>query len=361
MGQQSARRLIAAGLSGFLIVGGAQALYGPALPAFSRDMGFGPGAGGLVISAHWLGAFLGVVLLMAGAPLTARRSLGLVAAGAAAVALAPGLALLLPGAVVLGAGYGALSSLMNRRFMVEIPGGGTGLVGILNASFGFGSILTPLVFIVLGNSASGAFGVLAAGAATVALFADNRPAPRATGAGWRLPSRGLALLAAGGVGIGIEASLVGLGPAALVRGGASDGEAARAATLFFVAFLLARLSLWWLGPRVGPVALLRAAIGASGFFAALAALAFPGAFVLAGAAAALIFPAFFVAATARLGDDQRSAAAIVGIGLLGGMAGPLLVAAAGPSLTFGATALLALAALGASIAPERAPARIPGR
>jgi MFS transporter, FHS family, glucose/mannose:H+ symporter len=54
--------------------------------------------------------------------------------------------------------------------------------------------------------------------------------------------------------IGVEACLIGLGPTALIRAGASEETAARALSGFFVAFLIARTALVFTAHLVPPFA-----------------------------------------------------------------------------------------------------------
>ena len=138
------------------------------------------------------------------------------------------------------------------------------------------------------------------------------------------------ILVLGGLGVGVELALAGLGPAALVAGGMAETTAALWASGFFVAFLGARLALWWLADRVAPMRLLAAAFALAGIASAAAALGGGGpAYAVAGGAVAIIYPAYFIAATRRLGGSERlsaliTAAAYVGATLVPGILSPAL-------------------------------------
>lgn len=83
------------------MIGALQALYGPAIPALRDEFGISPAVAGLSLSAHFVGALLGVLIyhLLRGR-LNNRVLLGgsyvLMAAGAAAFAFSPSWALASP-------------------------------------------------------------------------------------------------------------------------------------------------------------------------------------------------------------------------------------------------------------------------
>ena len=79
--------LLFAGLASFVMMGAGQSLYGPALPAFSRSLAISEAQAGVLVSAHWVGCFIGVALMyLRGTGITPRRALGAMALGAAGVA-----------------------------------------------------------------------------------------------------------------------------------------------------------------------------------------------------------------------------------------------------------------------------------
>jgi len=69
--------LLFAGLASFVMMGAGQSLYGPALPAFSRSLAISEAQAGVLVSAHWVGCFIGVALMyLRGTGITPRRALG---------------------------------------------------------------------------------------------------------------------------------------------------------------------------------------------------------------------------------------------------------------------------------------------
>lgn len=352
-----ARALIAQGFAAFALAGALQALYGPSVPALSRLHEILPSQAGSIVGAHAAGGLAGLLLNMAWAGITGRRALLLVAGGAAAMAAAPAWAITLAGAALVGAGCALGSAVYNRRFLEEMEAKGPRMLGLLNAVFGIGAIAGPLVFVALGGSIAGAYGSLAALALGLAALSGGdgargaaAPRPRLGGA-LRRPG----LLALGGVGVGLELSLAGLGPAALVESGLSETRAALWAAAHFGVFLAARVALWWLADRVAPLRLLAASFAVAGGACATAALlGIEGpAFALSGGAVALLFPAYFVAATRRLGGGERMTALIVAAPYLGATVVPaamsLLLAQIGIGWLFAVTAPMALAAATATL------------
>jgi fucose permease len=162
------------------------------------------------------------------------------------------------------------------------------------------------------------------------------------------------LLALGGIGVGLELTLAGLGPAALVAGGMSETRAALWAATFFGVFLAARVALWWLADRVAPLRLLAASFALVGIACGAAALGAEGvAYAVSGGAVALLFPTYFVAATRRLGGGERMTALIVAAAYLGATLVPgamsLLLGQLGVGWLFAVTTPVALIAAAATL------------
>ena len=53
------------------------------------------------------------------------------------------------GAVVLGAGYGFVGAVVNRRFLTDLGAKGPSMVGIVNAIYGLGAIVGPFLSSVI--------------------------------------------------------------------------------------------------------------------------------------------------------------------------------------------------------------------
>jgi hypothetical protein len=202
------------------------------------------------------------------------------------------------------------------------------MLSMLNATFGVGAIAAPLIFVALGSDPRWSFGLTAAFAAAVWVFAG--PAGRA-GA---LPAGQVkafhphwGIMAFGAVAIGLEACLIGLGPTALIRAGEGEARAAELLSAFFVVFLVARVVLVLFAHRIAPFLLYTLAVATTAVFALGAVFLSPAAFFVAiGAPAGMFFPGFYVTASGKMGDDLRVPPTIIASGLVGGISGPLILA-----------------------------------
>jgi MFS transporter, FHS family, glucose/mannose:H+ symporter len=321
--------LLFAGVATFVMMGAGQSLYGPALPAFSRLFGVTVAEAGVLVSAHWVGCFVGVgFMYLKGGVVTPRHALAAMAIGAAGVAMLAGWWATLAGAVVFGVGYGMSTAVFNPRVLRAFDDKGPSMLSLLNATFGVGAIAAPLIFVAMGSDPRWSFGLTAGLAAVIWLFAGPAgragAAPVAGGSTFR-PHWGI--LAFGMAAIGMEACLIGLGPTALIQAGVAEATAAELLSAFFVVFLLARVVLIFVAHRVAPFALYTASIGAAALCALGAALVSPEVFFVAmGAPAGLFFPGFYVTASGKMGDDLRVPPTIIASGLVGGIGAPLIVA-----------------------------------
>jgi hypothetical protein len=198
----------------------------------------------------------------------------------------------------------------------------------LNATFGVGAIAAPLIFVALGSDPRLSFGLTAAFAAAIWLFAG--PAGR-EGVAQQGEVRSFrphwGIMAFGAVAIGLEASLIGLGPTALIRAGVAEKTAAELLSAFFVVFLAARVVLIFFAHRIAPFLLYTLAVGAAAACALGAVFVSPSIFFVAmGASAGLFFPGFYVTASGKMGEDIRVPPTIIASGLVGGIGAPLVLA-----------------------------------
>ena len=320
--------LLFAGLCSFVLMGAGQALYGPALPTYARELGLALTRASWIISAHWIGCFIGVGgLFLAKSTGSPRLALAGMALGAFGLSFDTGWLLTLVAAAVFGAGYGCSAVVFNPRMLAAFGARGPAMVSLLNASFGIGAIAAPLVFVGLNNNPALCFAIVAALCALVWIAAGKSSTEEVVttneGATF-LPAWDI--LAFGTIAIGIEASLIGLGPTALIRAGVTEIDAAKLLSVFFVGFLLARIALTFTAHLINAFDLFIIAVLGTAVFAFGAALVDPSIFfVLMGATAALFFPGLFVTGIAKMGRDPRVTPLIVAAGLVGGIVAPILL------------------------------------
>jgi fucose permease len=326
--------LLFAGLASFILMGAGQSLYGPALPAFSRSFDISVATAGFLVSAHWIGCAFGVaVMYIYTQRVTPRYVLALMAAGAILMALAPSFAVTLLGGVLFGAGYGAATVVFNPRVLAAFGTRGPAMLSLLNASFGIGAIAAPLVFVALSSQPRATLLLLAALVVGVWLFARNSsaaPPPNTAPNTAPLASAPFAphwpILIFHACAIGIEASMIGLGPTALIRAGETEVRAAELLSLFFIGFLLARLSLIGIAHRFSAMTLASLAVAGAGVSALIGAMAAPAlGFVAMGFFAAMFFPCLYVAASATMQGHPRTAVAIIAAGMVGGILAPVIL------------------------------------
>ena len=321
--------LLMAGIATFVMMGAGQALFGPALPVYARDFALGQGEAGLLVSLLWVGCFAGVGLMyFKGAVIGPRHALAAMAVGAGVMTVSPGWGLILVGAVLFGAGYGMATAVFNPRVMRAFGSRGPSMLSLLNATFGVGAIAAPLVFVWLGSDPAWAFGLVAA--LLVVIWAFAGPAGR-EGVAPEGPVKAFRphwpILGFGMVVIGLEASLAGLGPTALIRAGVEEARASQLLSAFFVVFLLARVGLIFIAHRVEPFVLFTLAVGSAAAFALGAVFVSPAVFFVAmGASCGVFFPGFYVTASGKMGEDIRVPPTIVAAGLVGAIGTPLALA-----------------------------------
>ncbi|MEU3339599.1 MFS transporter [Streptomyces sp. NPDC002144] len=170
-GRLFTRPATAASCAGFVLIGMLQALYGPAVPGLRAEFGLSPAGAGLGLSLHFTGGVAGVLAFNAIHSRISNRALlaasyGLMALGAAGFALAPGWPPALAAAFLAGLGFGGIDYGLNQLFAVGFGDRSTAMLNVLNAHFGIGAVLGPVVVAWLGRDAYpyafGACAVLAA-------------------------------------------------------------------------------------------------------------------------------------------------------------------------------------------------------
>ncbi|GGV15395.1 hypothetical protein GCM10010495_31980 [Kitasatospora herbaricolor] len=366
---------VVASCVGFVLIGALQALYGPAIPALREEFGLSPSAAGLGLSAHFVGGVAGVLLFdRLQGTLGDRRILGssylLMAVGSAGFALAPAWPFALAAALLAGLGFGGIDYGLNQLFAVGFGHRSAAMLNILNAHFGVGAILGPVLIGAVGPEHYPAvfLGFALADLPLLLLLRGVRPrearAPDGGTARADAPdgaaSRSLRTVLAAFVvlyvlHVGIEAGVGGWEPTHLETVGHRAGLAATATSVYWLMLTVGRF-------LVAPMALrftARAVITAScaGMTACLLLASVPGlapyAYAGVGLFIAPIFPTGLPWLNRAAPQARRAGALVVAASMLGGVAaGPALGKAiewsgvrAVPLLLAGLSALCLLAAL----------------
>lgn len=339
----------------FLLLGLLQAGYGPAVPVLAAG-GLGVASAGLLGSLHFLGSAAGilasgVLVLRLGLSRAAGLGLGLMGLGLALVALPLLLdwpfALSLLGAAVAGFGLGALSAGLNVT-AARLGEHSARTLNLINAFFGLGSVISPLLVGALAGAGVGlAFGLYGLLALTLLLpvrLLGTAPALTGEDAPARaglLPVFALMF----GLYVGLEAGLATWLTAHLDFAGYAG--AAALTTGFWVSLTAGRFAAAALGGRVPAPRLLLACLGA-GALLLLVALLTPysaPALIALGFVIGPVFPTAFGWAAAHL--PAARAPLVLAAGAVGGFLGSGALGLLAQNLGLGALlpGFLALAVL----------------
>lgn len=359
------RRVLAGGFAGVALLGGSQALYGPAVPAFRRAFDIGVAAAGLGLPVHATASFAGVALWgllerrrVAAGPVLGAGTVAF-AMGALGVSLATSLAAALTAIAVLGLGFGVVMTGVNSLVARDPRPTAAGLINALHAMFGLGAVALPVLLSVGGFRA--AFVALAVGGAAVLLplWSARDPAPADTaGAATAdpVPRSGIVVRFAAlyVTYLGVEAGIANWMATHLADLRWSEDAAARWTAAFWLAFTVGRFAVAPIAVRTPPQRVVRLSLllGAAALAIAHHDTAAPWAFVAAGLVLAPVFPTGLVW-LARTAPEVRSGTTYMLLaGSLGAAALPAVVGVAAARLGIQAvpSALLVLAVSAALVA-----------
>jgi FHS family glucose/mannose:H+ symporter-like MFS transporter len=363
----------------FFSMGSALAMYGPIFPELRAMFGLDAADAGALASAHFVGAFAGIVLWSLGERRGASRlmltgSAALLVLGPLLIVTAPSFALARAGAAIVGIGYGSSTLGVHRLFAVLHGDRATGPLNLVNATFGVSCIVGPLA---VGMVAGPAKQYLFAGPALLALItvplalaspAMAAPAPGDDGSPG--PGHGHVEPAVRGRGdrlamvlfmavfllyVATESSIGAWETSYLAARGYSDMASASWSAAFWAGLATGRMLAVPVSLHLSPrwMVMLCLGLGALALVGTRAAGMEPAAFTAAGLALAPIFPTSFAWLTRTFPTAAAVGGLAVGAGMVGGIAGPLLVGlvvtrhgAAGVPWTLAA---LALASFGCAL------------
>jgi fucose permease len=339
-GRLFTRPATAASCVGFVLIGMLQALYGPAVPGLRAEFGLSPAGAGLGLSLHFTGGVAGVLAFNAIHSRISNRAMlaasyGLMALGAAGFALAPGWPPALAAAFLAGLGFGGIDYGLNQLFAVGFGDRSTAMLNVLNAHFGIGAVLGPVVVAWLGRDsytyAFGACAVLAAllvvagssGVRTPVTDAETVPANARLG----LPRILLGFLALYVLNVAVEAGVGGWEPTHLETVGYGATVAASATSVYWLMMTAGRFLVVPLALRYSPERILT--VCAAGMTVCLllapAKGLAPVAYAGVGLFIAPVFPTGLPWLNRALPQARRAGAWVIAASMAGGVAAPPLL------------------------------------
>ncbi|BCS33349.1 MFS transporter [Luteitalea sp. TBR-22] len=338
---QAPRALMALLSAAFVALGVSIAAIGPALPEFADVAGLAVSAMGVLYSALFAGFLASqvsaaVLLDRVGTRRTILTAIAVFALGTTGLALARDGVTLLLGSAVLGVGYGfgtIAINLVASRLLTHRP---AFVVNLINALYGVGTVLGPLITSAVLRSGGQARWVPAVGGACAILLLpwawrvlpDDPPPPHVVAGG---PARKTVPTALVLIGVlvflygGVESGFSGWAPTYLEQTlGVTPADAALAMSIYWLSYLSGRVVSTVMALRVDPATVLWGALGvllAGGVCLVLGVgqrVPTMAALVLLGGATGPIYPSMFGVVTTRFADRAAFAVSTVaGIGCVG--------------------------------------------
>lgn len=354
------RSSIVAGWLTFALIGAMLSFYGPLIPVLETRFGIGPSIAGSVLTAHFGGSLVGVLIAIRalrreGSGRFLALALGTLAAGSVLFAVAPSWPVVLAAAVVIGLGFGGLDLAVNQLFAHDTGARGGSMLNVLNAFFGVGAIAGP---VVVAATPPGQVGLVFVGCAMAAVAlslglrhvhgsAEPDPEP---GSVERSAVRPLAvawLVGAFMLYVGVESGIGGWEPSHLLALGLPDAVARSSTAVFWLCLTAGRFLIAPLVGRLGPQPIVLACSVAA--VATLGLAVVPGlapyAYAVTGLIIAPIYPTGLAWLAGAAPGVRSLTAYMVAASMVGGAVFPALtgivIQAAGVSSTPVALAVLA--------------------
>ncbi|MEV7194738.1 MFS transporter [Streptomyces sp. NPDC093510] len=330
---------------GFVLIGALQALYGPAIPALRDEYALSPSGAGLGLSAHFVGGVAGVLVFdrlygRVGNRVLLGSSYLLMALGAVGFALAPDWPFALVAALLAGLGFGGVDYGLNQLFATGFGHRSTAMLNILNAHFGVGAILGPVVIAAAGaDEYTTVFLVFAALNLPLLLclkgIRDTPPPPEEPSAArprTAVRTRSLAALLTMFVAlyvlhVAIEAGVGGWEPTHLETVGYSAGFAATATSVYWLMMTVGRFLVAPLALKVSAQTIITVSCAGMTLCLLLAAIpdVAPYAYAGVGLFIAPIFPTALPWLNRAAPQAARAGALVIAASMVGGVAaGPVL-------------------------------------
>lgn len=360
----------AAACVSFVLIGALGAFYGPLIPILEVRYSIGPSVAGAALSAHALGALLGVLCAAQALRILTNRTflvigVATLGVGCLVMAVAPAWWIVLVGAGIVGFGFGVLDLGVNQLFAYSYGARSGTMLNVLNGAYGIGAVAGPLA---IAAASSGGIGFVYLGCAVLAA-ALAIPLGRVRGHG--TPSDGKGSSTLGRIGgrstavtvglfaiaymlyVGVESGVGGWEPSHLAALGFSAAAASSATSAFWLGLTLGRFLIAPVALRVRPERIVLGSIGAGIVTLGLATIPglAPVAYAATGLAIAPIYPTG-LAWLARATPGRRTPTVyLVAASMLGAAVFPPLLGSAIQGIGFAVTPVaLTLLAIGSAAA-----------
>ena len=354
----------------FFLMGILGSAYGPLLEHLAPRFDVSLSVAGGVLSTHFFGALMGVLVSMRALQRLPSRTFVLAALtclglGCVGVALAPSWPAFLAGVLVLGVGWGGLDIGCNQLVAHSEGTRRTGALNALNGAFAVGAVAGP---ILVSTVARTHLAVLYGGAATAAVLLMPLVAqisgrlPFTTERSARTSIGVLAIfMVAFALYVGLESGIGGWMPSHLESLGLQSLAAATLTSGFWLALATGRLLAAFVPPEMPErvIVMTGSAVAAVALLAALIPIAAPVAYIVAGLAIAPIFPTGIVWLAKLRPGDARATSWLFPASMLGGVVIPGGISAVIGAFGIGlAPVLLSLVAVACLASFSLAAARI---
>lgn len=326
----------------FALMGAVSSIYGPLLVAFSHSFHLSISTAGEVLSVHFVGALIGVLLAWRGVQRKSGRvilssSMLVLALGALGAASAKHWPLFLSFVFLIGVGFGGLDFSLNTLLARSALVGRARRLSVANGGYGVGAVLGPLVVIAL-RPHHFALLLLGIGALAVLLSTLTRGvhAPALGDATRRTRPHGapgnrrtilVTFIVAYVLYIAVETSSSGWMATQIHREGFTQSLASLITALFWTMFAVARFAAGPLHRRFDEQQLVLGGLVLA-VAVVLVALSRDGALVaypLLGLVLASVFPMGLVWYTVLVPHDNDGLALMILFMMAGGVVGPGLV------------------------------------
>ena len=343
----------------FLLMGALASAYGPLLEYLAGRFNVSLAVAGGVLSVHFLGALVGVIVSMRLLRQVSSRTFVLgsvmcLGLGCVGVALAPSWPAFLGGVLIIGVGFGALDIGCNQLVAHSEGVRRTAVLNALNGAFAVGAVAGPILVSTVGRTH---LGLLYGGAAAVAVAL----VPLVAGISGRLPftsqppaERSLGLLSIFMLGfalyVGVETGIGGWMPSHLESVGLPPLVAATFTSGFWLALATGRLLIALVPARVPEKVIVISGLSVATIVLLIALIpgAAPFAYIAAGLAIAPIFPTGIVWLAKLRPGDARATSWLFPASMVGGAVIPGGIGAVIARFGIGwAPAVISIVAVGA--------------